>query len=105
MSKQEKKMGQDPLAWIDKDPIIEAPVEISRNNIGRPKTIYRDYEKSSQEGLPKEWTRATFILREDLLKKLKDYAYTERKSLKDVVNEMAETYLSDKKIIERDDKK
>ncbi len=34
------------------------------------------------------YQRATFIVREDLLKKLKDYAYTERREIKDVVNEI-----------------
>lgn len=49
-----------------------------------------------QEGLTKEFTRATFIVRCDLLKKLKDYAYTERESLKDVINNVLEEFLQDK---------
>ncbi|HHU80973.1 MAG TPA: hypothetical protein GXZ35_06530, partial [Acholeplasmataceae bacterium] len=60
--------------------------------------------KSSQEGLRDGFTRATFIVREDLLKKLKDYAYTERETLKDVVNSMIEQFLDGKEIIERNDK-
>lgn len=78
--------------------------EVERTKVGRPRTIYREYEKSSQEGLQDNYTRATFIVREDLLKKLKDYAYTERKTLKDTVNEMIAQYLDGKEIIERDDK-
>jgi len=72
--------------------------------VGRPRTIYREYEKSSQEGLRDGFTRATFIVREDLLKKLKDYAYTERETLKDVVNKMLAEFLEGKEVIERDDK-
>ena len=77
--------------------------EVPRSNMGRPRTIYREYEKTSQEGLQDNFTRATFIVREDLLKKLKDYAYTERKTLKDVVNKMLAEFLEGKEIIERDD--
>ncbi len=91
------KIKNNPLDWIDKEPVKEEEPK----GVGRPQTIRRDYDKSSQEGLPEEWTRATFILREDLLKKLKDYAYTERKTIKDTVNEMVEEYLKDKEIIER----
>ncbi len=102
-NKDNRKMGTDPLAWINQEQEQALP-EVPRSNMGRPRTIYREYEKSSQEGLQDNFTRATFIVREDLLKKLKDYAYTERKTLKDTVNEMIAQYLDGKEIIERDDK-
>lgn len=98
MSKQDKKMGSDPLAWINDE---KENVTAKQETRGRKRTIYREYEKSSQEGLQDNFTRATFIVREDLLKKLKDYAYTERMTLKDLINEMLESYLSDKEVIER----
>lgn len=85
------------------EPKEDKPLEVPKNNMGRPRTIYREYEKTSQEGLQDDFTRATFIVREDLLKKLKDYAYTERKTLKDTVNEMIAQYLDGKEIIERED--
>lgn len=105
-NKDNRKMGTDPLAWINQEPEQAEPVKPEkglRKKQGRPRTIYREYEKSSQEGLQDNFTRATFIVREDLLKKLKDYAYTERKTLKDTVNEMIERFLDGKEIIERDD--
>ena len=105
-----KKLGRDPLQWIhqtkeDVKPQEEQPLEqiITPSRLGRPQTIKREYEKSSQEGLPENWTRATFILREDLLKKLKDYAYTDRRTLKEIVSEMVESYLKDKETIERNE--
>lgn len=101
-SKDNRKMGTDPLAWINREPEQGLP-EVPRSNMGRPRTIYREYEKTSQEGLQDNFTRATFIVREDLLKKLKDYAYTERETLKDVVNRMLAEFLDGKEIIERDD--
>lgn len=84
-------------------PDQQEPESGLRQKQGRPRTIYREYEKSSQEGLQDNFTRATFIVREDLLKKLKDYAYTERETLKDVINKMLAEFLDGKEIIERDD--
>lgn len=105
MSKQDnKKMGTDPLAWINQEPEETGLPQAPRSNMGRPRTIYREYEKTSQEGLRDGYTRATFIVREDLLEKLKDYAYTERETLKDVVNKMIAEFLEGKEIIERKDK-
>ncbi len=102
MNKKDKKMGTDPLAWIN-DEKEETTFKVPPKTAGRPRTIYRKYEKSSQEGLQDNYTRATFIVREDLLKKLKDYAYTERETLKDVMNAMLEDFLKDKEVIERED--
>ena len=34
------------------------------------------------------YTRATFIVRRDLLEQLKDYAFTERREIKEVINEI-----------------
>lgn len=41
--------------------------------------------KGSEKGLTKEWTRATFIVETETLETLKDYAYTERLTMKEVV--------------------
>ena len=53
---------------------------------GRPKTSTREVTKSSQEGTKEKETRATFIVNEDLLQKLKAIAYWDRRLIKDVVN-------------------
>jgi len=53
---------------------------------GRPKTSTRKITKSSQEGTKEKETRATFIVNEDLLEKLKAIAYWDRKLIKEVVN-------------------
>lgn len=85
----DKRMGNNPLDWIGK--------------AQEPKEEKSTYEKSSKEGLKGNWTRATFIVREDKLKKLKDYAYTERISIKEAVDKMLDEFLKDKKVIERND--
>lgn len=53
---------------------------------GRPKTSTREITKSSQEGTKEKETRATFIVNEDLLEKLKAVAYWERKLIKEIVD-------------------
>lgn len=57
--------------------------------------------KSSKRGLRRGWTRATFILKDDYLEKLKTLAYWERKKVKEVLDEALRAYLKDKKIARR----
>jgi len=54
---------------------------------GRPTTNTREITKSSQEGLKGTETRATFILKEELLDKLKAIAYWDRKLIKEVIDQ------------------
>lgn len=53
---------------------------------GRPVTQTKVITKSSQEGTKENETRATFIINEELLDKLKAIAYWDRVLIKDVVN-------------------
>ena len=54
-------------------------------------------DSASSKGLPKGWTRATFIVRQDLVHKVKRAAYWDRRQIKDVVTEALDAYLVDKK--------
>jgi hypothetical protein len=59
---------------------------------GRPVTQTKVITKSSQEGTKEHETRATFIINEELLEKLKAMAYWDRLLIKDVINtSLAET--------------
>jgi uncharacterized protein YnzC (UPF0291/DUF896 family) len=60
--------------------------------------------RSSQEGLKDGWIRATFILREDYLEKVKALAYWKRKNIKEVMDEVLGAYLKGKKIKPRRNK-
>jgi len=53
---------------------------------GRPVTQTKEITKSSQEGTKENETRATFIINEELLEKLKAIAYWDRCLIKEVVN-------------------
>jgi hypothetical protein len=54
--------------------------------VGRPKTQFKEVTKTSQEGTKENETRATFIVNEELLEKLKALAYWERVLIKEVIN-------------------
>ena len=60
---------------------------------GRPQKDTVVHGVSTQEGLTADYTRATFIVRLDLLEKLKNYAYTERLTMKEAINRILENFL------------
>ena len=68
--------------------IVGTPIneDIEMRKRGRPKTQFKEITKSSQEGTKENETRATFIINEELLDKLKAIAYWDRVLIKDVVN-------------------
>lgn len=77
MSKKDFKGGLDSLLGER----TEQP------KAGRPKTQFKEITKTSQEGTKENETRATFILNEEILDKVKALAYWERKLIKEVINE------------------
>lgn len=86
MSKKDFKGGLGSL-------LGEAPT-VGR---GRPKgetSPAREITKTSQEGTKAKETRATFIVNEDQLEKLKAIAYWDRLMIKDVVATAFEEYIS-----------
>ena len=64
---------------------------------GRPVTQTKEITKSSQEGTKENETRATFIINEELLDKLKAIAYWDRLLVKDVINTAIQEYVDKKK--------
>ena len=62
-------------------------------------------EKTTCKGLPDGWTRATFIVKEEHLQKIKAIAYWERLTVKELLEEALDTYLSHKEIPEIPEKK
>jgi len=59
---------------------------------GRPKTNFKDNNEGARKGTKEGETRATFILREDLLDKVKGIAYWDRLLFKDVLNTALEEF-------------
>lgn len=53
---------------------------------------------AARRGLQEDLTRATFIVREEHLEKIKAYAYWERLQIKDVLEEMCQQFFENKKV-------
>lgn len=62
-------------------------------SVGRPTTQTKEITKTSQLGTKDTETRATFIVNEELLEKVKAIAYWDRVQIKDVVGEALGTYI------------
>jgi len=110
----ERRLGRDPFAQSGLDKIFTPVVEQATTPTSKP-TIVKAKQgikasggvniphvsvistSTSSKGLPKGWTRATFILRQDLVHKVKRAAYWDRRQIKDVVTEALDAYLVDKK--------
>jgi hypothetical protein len=89
MSKKDFTGGINSLLGDQPEqPKGEIPVaqDQGRPKRGRPVTQTKEITKSSQEGTKENETRATFIINEELLEKLKAIAYWDRLLIKDVVN-------------------
>jgi hypothetical protein len=96
MVKKSFRGGLDGLLKVKEDeaPIAAAPSS-NRPKRGRPRTNFRDIAKSSEEGCKEEETRATFIVNEQSLEKIKAVAYWERQSIKDVIAEALRVYIQE----------
>ncbi len=84
-------------------PEMDIPPELSAQPVmlpqpprkaGRPRTNQRVLTKSSQENLPDNWTRATFIVREDLLDAFKEHSAQAGITIKVAINTALEQYLN-----------
>jgi len=104
------RLGTDPLSWIgdsggSKQGKQGLPSKqelqgrlLRKSRAGRKRTNLREVSKTSQLGTAEGWTRATIIMREDYLEKLKALAYWERKSIKDLMDEVYSAYLKGKTV-------
>ncbi len=89
MNKTSKSEGKGFDAHLPEDP------EKAKKGPGRPKSENtKEYESSPKEGTKENETRATFIVKEDILDKLKAIAYWERSLIKDEVNKALDVHIN-----------
>jgi hypothetical protein len=81
------KTGLGSTITGSKTPVTTKEVKAK---VGRPVTQTKEITKSSHEGTKENEVRATFIVNEDLLEKLKAIAYWDRILIKEVVNKALE---------------
>lgn len=90
------RLGNNPLLSTETAFDVDAEREhlgVDAAKIGRKRKEDLIREKGSQQGLTEEWTRATFIIKVETLEILKDYAYTERLKMKEVIQEALDQFI------------
>lgn len=93
------RMNRNPLEAMGFDAEKEREslgIEPTGGKRGRPPKTDLVRTNGVQAGLPEDWTRATFIVKVEQLEKLKDYAYTERLTLKEALEAALDAFLKDK---------
>jgi len=81
-------MGKSPAK--KKSTRAEVP---EKRKAGRPKTSRKVPKDTTEEGTKEGEKRATFIVREDLLEKVKAIAYWDRVKIKDVMDAALEKHI------------
>lgn len=72
---------------------LDSLIPSTSRKVGRPAKYTHEIRTSSKEGLPPAETRATFILHEEALDKLKAIAYWDRKTIREVISEAVALYI------------
>jgi hypothetical protein len=87
-----KRLGAVPkgLEWISQETEIAPTVQTTKvSDLSIP---------AAKRGLQEDLIRATFIIKQEHLEKIKAFAYWERIQIKDVVEEMCEQFFENKKV-------
>ena len=87
--KNKGRLGKVPkgLSWIN-DQEDQQSIQNTRD----------EQTGASEQGLTQGWTRATFIITKEHLDKIKDLAWWERATIKQVMHDALKKYLEDKNI-------
>lgn len=92
MTKKEKFKIDGSALFSNINQSDDTQTEISQK-IGRPKKDSLIRESGAQKGLPANLTRQTLIVNVDQIETIKNYAYTQRMKVKDVVAAALSEYI------------
>ncbi len=73
--------------------LISNGAQPEKQKAEKPKATTREITKTSQEGTKENETRATFIVNEEVLEKVKAIAYWERLNIKEVVGDALNEFI------------
>lgn len=90
-----KKLNINNPLFADSEPTPQAAESPQKKKNGRPRKNDVVRESGSQQGLTEEYTRATFIMKVETLDALKDYAYTNRISIKDAITDIIDSFIKE----------
>lgn len=93
-----KRLGNVPkgLEWISQDEGVQTISATKITDMSIP---------AAKRGLQEDLIRATFIIKQEHLEKIKAFAYWERIQIKDVVEEMCEQFFENKRVRSIPDRK
>lgn len=95
--KEKKQQEQKRVAVAEK--ITKPIVGQSQEKTINVDEICSSFElNASTKGLPEGWTRATFILKQEINEKIKALAYWDRITVKEVLHEALTIYLQGKNV-------
>ena len=77
---------------FDKDNCIPNDAFVREPQHPIEKTLNEGKKQKKNKGLQDGWTRASFIIRKDVLDKFYDFAYTERLTKKDAITQIFDEY-------------
>lgn len=77
---------------FDKDNRIPDDAFVKERQHPIEKTLDVGKKQKKNKGLQDGWTRASFIIRQDVLDKFYDFAYTERLTKKDAITRVFDEY-------------
>jgi len=92
-----KRLGDNPLkneealSWITNTKKEDSTTHNGIQKLDRRKTRKTKYPKDRFE-------KTTFLIDKELMEKVRDYSYWERKDITKIINEILEEYFKDKKI-------
>jgi hypothetical protein len=82
------RKAETPPETISIQPIKSRLPEKPTVDFQQQRILPNPANDSARAGLQQGWTRATFIIREEYLAKLKDKAYWDRRAIKDVLDDI-----------------
>jgi len=106
---KKERLGSDPfkespLGWIQDTREKEKPIKKanSKQSLQSNKSIHskhsiQNVHSTIKKGLKEGWTRATLIIKDEHLEKIKEVAYWDRKKIKEIVDEALTSYFKNKK--------
>ena len=77
---------------VDKENRIPNDAFVREPQHPNEKTLNEGKKQKKNKGLQDGWTRASFIIRKDVLDKFYDFAYTERLTKKDAITQIFDEY-------------
>lgn len=106
------RLGKNPLFRDALSPApATAPVAVVEENVkvnSKPDLQSKQSlpsKPSSKAGLQEGWTRGAFIMRETTLETIRNYAYWERRDIKDVVEEVFDSFFKGRDVQPRPGKR